>query len=268
MMKNHHALCLGLATLLVVPAVSGRGQEDLDLVGRLNRTIQAIEELAGIQRQLAVGDRDGVDSILAATEKATLEPQQRDQYLALLRTDVSRLRMTYDKAVATDPLRAAKTLPFPTDGSQPGVIPIATTGLDPETRRALSGILGPLDRSGDPGTRPRASNTTSRAGQKRSLEPDPEFTADAVRQGRLLVRARRYSEAVEILRPHVDDVTGRYWLGRATADLGFLSEAIELLTSVSTDPDAGSYASRAEWDLSFLLIRRDLEQRGKSKDSK
>ena len=85
MMKNHHTLCLGLATLLVVPAVGSRGQDDLDLVGRLSRTIQAIEELAGIQRKLGTGDRSAVNSILAATEKATLEPEQRDAYLARLR---------------------------------------------------------------------------------------------------------------------------------------------------------------------------------------
>lgn len=268
MMKHHQALCLGLATLLVVPATGGRGQEGLDLVGRLSRTIQAIEELAGIHKQLAAGDSSGVDSILAATEKATLEPEQRDRYLARLRDDVSRLRMTYDEAVAADPSRTALRSPSAAAGSRLGVIPIATRGLDPEARRILSGILGSLDRAGDPRTRPRASNTSPRAAQKRNLESDPEFTADAVRQGRLLVRARRYSEAVEILRPHVDDVGGRYWLGRATAELGFLAEAIEMLEAVSADPDSGSYASRAELDLRFLLVRRDLERRGVSRKDK
>jgi len=268
MMKNHHALCLGLATLLVVPAVGGRGQDGLDLVGRLSRTIQAIEELAGIQTQLSTGDRDGVNNILAATEKATLEPEQRDQYLAQLRKDVSSLRMTYDKAVAADPSHAARPIPAPTDGTQPALLPIATTGLDPATRRALTGTLGPLDRRGTQGLPSRPENTAARADQKRSLEPDPGFTADAVRQGRLLVRAGRHAEAAEILAPYVGNVGGRYWLGRATAELGFLPEAIELLESVKTDPDAGSFASRAELDLRFLLVRRDLESRGVSKKSK
>lgn len=268
MMKNHHTLCLGLAALLVVPAVGGRGQEDLDLVGRLSRTIQAIGELAGIQRKLSTGDRTGVDNILAATEKAKLEPQQRDEYLARLRDDVSSLRMTYDKAVAADPSRAAQGLPSPTGGTRPGAFPIATTGLDLEARRALTGILGPLDRAGVSNTRRPTGNTPKRAAEKRNLELDPGFTADAVHQGRLLVRAGRYSEAAELLRPLTKDVGGRYWLGRAKAQLGFLSEAIELLTSVSNDPEAGSYASRATLDLRFLTVRRDLENRRVPKDSK
>jgi hypothetical protein len=269
MMKNHQALCLGLATLLVVPAVGSRGQDDLDLLGRLSRTVQAIEELAGIQSKIAAGDRSGIDSILAATEKATLGPEERDEYLARLREDVSHLRMTYDKAVAADPARAAKHFPSPTDdGSRRDAFPIATTGLDPEARQTLSGTLGPLDRNGNSVSRSRSKNGPQRAGQRRSLESDPLFTADAVRQGRLLVRARRYSEAAEILRPHVEDVGGRYWLGRATSELGFLTEAVELLESVKADPEAGSYASRAELDLRFLTVRRDLERRGVSKDPK
>ena len=68
MMKHHHALCLGLATLLVVPAVGRRGQDDLDLTGRLSRTIRAIEELLSLQNELAAGDSGGVDRILASAD--------------------------------------------------------------------------------------------------------------------------------------------------------------------------------------------------------
>lgn len=268
MMKHHHALCLGLTALLVIPAVGRPGQDDLDLVGRLRRTIRAIKELAGIQDELAAGDRRGIDRILAATEKPTLEPEQRDAHLARLRNEVSGLRMTYDRAVGADPSRAVIRAPSRPEGAPPDWSPIATSGLDPETRRALSGMLGPLDTAGGPGARSRSGRARPRAGQKRNLEPDPEFTADAVRQGQLLIRARRYSEAAEILRPHVDDVGGRYWLGRATAELGFLAEAVELLERVRADPHAGTYASRAELDLRFLVVRRDLESRGVPKERK
>ncbi len=268
MMNHHHTLCLGLATLLVVPAIGNRGQDDLNLVARLGRTVQALKELAGIQEVLTSGDRAGVDNILAATEKGTLEPQQRDEYLARLRNDVSLLRMTYDTAVAADPSQAAQHLPSPTAGRYTGMIPVAGAGLDPGTRLALGGVGGPLGRASSPGRQSLTRNSTPSSAQRRSLESDPEFTADAVRQGRLLVRARRYSEAATILRAYPSDVGARYWLGRATAELGYLAEATELLRSVAADPDAGSFASRAELDLRFLIVRRDLERRGDSKAPK
>ncbi|MEO1695675.1 MAG: hypothetical protein AAFU73_00175 [Planctomycetota bacterium] len=131
-----------------------------------------------------------------------------------------------------------------------GVSP--TTGLDSAMHRALEGDVGPLDE-------------VSPQSRRRGNEPAPlegeGFVADPVRLGRLLVRSKRTSEAIELLEGRTDSLGARYWLARAYAEQQRLDEALEHFRELSTNPDGGIYARHAAQDLEFLEFKRSLEAR-------
>ena len=96
MLKFNYALNLGLATLLVVPAVTlGSGGED-SLEATLQRTLKALDQLAAVEQRLQSGDASAIHTVIAATEAPlptpAEEPGARDALLETLRHDVARLQ--------------------------------------------------------------------------------------------------------------------------------------------------------------------------------
>ncbi|MEM8709425.1 MAG: hypothetical protein AAGG01_00620 [Planctomycetota bacterium] len=125
-----------------------------------------------------------------------------------------------------------------------------TTGLDASIRAAIKGTPGPLDHVADSSRR--------RGGEPVALE-EQGYVADPVHLGKLLVRAKRPAEAIEVLKGQTSDAGARYWLARALQDLGRETEAISLYRLLADDGTAGIYSRHASQDLEFLEFKAALE---------
>lgn len=261
MMKFHYLLSLAAGALMVVPPIAFRAQEgegEDSLKRALSRTLAAIDELAGVQEQIARGDRAGIVSILSATEKAAGEPRQRDEFLATLREEVSGLQMVLDEERA---------------GTTPSILSYSSFGLGPDplhstSPRSTGGSTSPVGLSGDwrdslslggaPGGRGEARRPTSSAGA--GLEQDG-FSADPLREGKLLARAGRHQDAIRALMPIQEQPEASYWIARSLQRLDRDQEARELLRRLVADESAGIHGRRAQRDLDFLDVKAKLQQR-------
>ena len=253
MMKFHYLLGLAASALMVVPSIGVRDQQgEQSLERALARTLAAIDELAGVQEQIARGDPAGIASILSATERAAGEPRQRDEFLATLREEVSGLQMVLDEARA---------------GTTPSILSYSSHGLGADPLRSTGprhpdGTTSPLGPSGDwrsslsLGGTPRGP-TNSVGG---SREQDG-FSADPMREGKLLVRAGRYEDAIGALMPIQEQPQASYWIARSLQSLGRDNEAGELLRRLVADESAGIHGRRAQRDLDFLDVKAKLQQR-------
>jgi len=99
------------------------------------------------------------------------------------------------------------------------------------------------------------------ARDKASLEGEG-YVADTLRQGRLLFRAKRYEEAIEVLARLDGDAEARYWAARSFEALGDEQEASRRYRALIDDPAGAEHiARRAEQDLSFLEWKQHFEGR-------
>ncbi len=128
----------------------------------------------------------------------------------------------------------------------------STTGLDASMRAAIAGDVAPLDFVSDSSRR--------RGGEAVSLE-ETGYVADPIHLGKLLVRAGRPAEAVEILKKHQTGPGARYWLARALQGLDRETEAIALFRLIADDGTAGIFSRHAAQDLKFLEFKSALENR-------
>ena len=126
----------------------------------------------------------------------------------------------------------------------------STTGLDATMREAIAGDVAPLDFVSDSSRR--------RGGEAVPLE-EQGYVADPIHLGKLLVRAGRPAEAVEILKKHQTGPGARYWLARALQGLDREAEAIALFRLITDDEAAGIYSRHAAQDLKFLEFKKALE---------
>jgi tetratricopeptide (TPR) repeat protein len=274
MLKFNYALNLGLATLLVVPAVTlGSGGED-SLEATLQRTLQALDQLAAVEERLQTGDATAIPTVLAATEPPLPAPAEdpgaRDTLLESLRHDVARLQSEAEQLESRS-ANTAVTNPVPTQGAIAGSsaatgtagAPAATTGLDDALRAQLSRSVG----SGAvlpsaPSVALPATNAASSASNARTFE-SVGYAADALRLGRACYRQARYAEALTAFEQRLEDIECLYWRARTLEKLGRDTEALAGYSAVIARKDAGTYAERAREDLEFLQWRVDFEQRSK-----
>ncbi|MFT7167579.1 MAG: hypothetical protein ACI80K_000701 [Paracoccaceae bacterium] len=124
-------------------------------------------------------------------------------------------------------------------------------GLDASMRAALSGGIGPLD---------HVSDSSRRRGNEAVTLEEKGYVADPMHLGKLLVRAKRPAEAVEILK-HQTGPGGRYWLARAFQDLDREAEATALFRLIADDGTAGIYSRHASKDLEFLEFKAALRKK-------
>lgn len=264
MLRHQSTLTLGLAALFVLPASLPGSQEPVDLEERLEATLAALAHLGGIERRVHSGADVWLD-LIGVTEAPSADAMQRDETLVLLRSEVAGLHQRWDELSTGSPFTPGMgPLPAPTDGGS--ATPATHVGLESSTYRDL-----------DAQTQPRIGVTNpdaARNGQDlRSFEEDAAFSADSQRQGRLLARSARWSEALQLLLPHAEDAEARYWISRCYEGLQRYGEAIDLLedlvaagqpdeaNGVDPSPDARSLARRATYDLRFLQLRRELESK-------
>ena len=273
MLKFNYALNLGLATLLVVPAVTlGSGGED-SLEATLQRTLKALDQLAAVEQRLQAGDVNAIPAVIAATEAPlptpAEEPGARDALLATLRNDVARLqgeaeRLESASLGASVPAEPALTVPSSAVTNEGA----ATIGLDDALRaRLAAGTVASAPRKQDANPATPAPAATPTNGATRAFE-QAGYSADALRLGRACYRQGRYAEALAAFEQRLDDVECSYWRARTLEKLGRDTEAIAGFGAVLARKDAGSLAERAREDLEFLQWRVDFEKRSASKEKR
>ena len=272
MMKLQYLVNLGAGALLIVPGVALRGQQaGVGVDQALSNTITAIANLAGIGDQIARRDSRGINRIRAATEPALMAPQTRDEFLTRLRQEVSGLQMALDGSLAgTAPPSITQTVArgggYP--GAQPGYQvqhqPRVGSGEPAGTQRPEQSSARPSQQGGPSqsllealGLGGRQAEAPRRAKGNETLH----FSADPLREGKLLVRADRHVEAIQALLPVQDEPEAAYWIARCLQRLDRDQEAREILRRVLADPTAGIHGVRAQHDLDFLDVRAQLQQR-------
>lgn len=254
MMRFHQTTTAALAALFVLPAAAQLGLgETIDLEGRLAATVSAIEGLLGVEQRLATGDAAAPAEVLAATEAPILDGPGRDRVLGDLRREVGALHEVLDGMSLS--------------GAASG---LARAGLTDSEREALRAIHvapeQPRDSAQGSATEPPASAPST------AFENDPTYTADAVRQARLLIRAGRELEAIGLLQPFADlageeHVEARYWLARAYDRSQQAELALALYDALAADESAGKYRERADLDRGFLVVKQRLLAERAAKDA-
>lgn len=267
MLKFNYFTNLGLATLVVVPAVTLGTSQNESLEQTLKRTLHALDQLAAIEQRLNSGDATAVPAVLAACELPLPtppdRPQARDELLDTLRGDLARLEgeieLVESGSSATPAHPKARTSDKLNDVDVPPP-PAATTGLDDAARRLLGA------RTSVPVTTPAAqqpssaTNTTRPApSSARTFETDG-YAADTLKLGRALYRQSRYAEALTTFEQRREDAECSYWRARTLEKLGRDADAVKAYGEVIELKDAGAHADRAKEDLEFLQWRLSFEK--------
>lgn len=264
MLKHFNTLQVALAGLVALPGLAGQKEGPQGLVDQLDATITSLDYLSEIVRRLEGGNEDAVQMLLGATEPARQSELQSEARLVALRSDVSRLRLALDRMMesagslvavpgsSADSSRGATAhVPRSPDQWTPGSL-VPTLGMDAQQTGTLKSVLPPLQHV-DPSSQRRGTDLVA-------LE-DRDFSADAVRQGKLLFRAQRYPESIQLLRPLKEDVEARYWLAQGYRAMGRVPEALDILRDLTLRSDAGAFARYAQSDLDFIDFERQLAAR-------
>lgn len=222
MLKHHTLICTGLAATFAVPVLTG---QEGDLAARLAGTVSALEELLQLQPAVASGEAQAIERVLQLTSEPLPQTPQREQRLAQARGDVARLAAQLDALEAADLERIAA------DPSR--------TDLSPAQRtRAAAG-----------GSVPTSPTRFEGAG----------FTADAVREARLLIRAKRFEEALTTLSALTDSDEATYLRARAHQGLGRTAEALELFRALAAQESEADVVRWSRQEVRMIELRQRLD---------
>lgn len=262
MMKYSQALWTGLAVVLVLPAFSQEdGEKPAGLQQALQDTLSVLNELGGLQHSLEKGDTRSIGRLLELTESPIFDAPARDQRLTELRNVVSDLQMRVDTTASSTP----HSTPW-SPGSPPGTsefniqalgrlaTPSSVTKPSP-----ASGATPPLTSLEQPHTSLTGSSPTSNVADQSSAPEPIGYSADVMRQARLLIRSAHYAEALTLLEHTTPSAEVQYLRARASEQLGQVDTAIALYQEVSTSNASPEFAARAQQDLSFLQWKRDMQ---------
>lgn len=271
MMKHNYVINLALGSILVVPAVTLQNGTSDSLADALEKTVEALEAVAGIEQRVQDGAPEAVAEIVRYTEPpiANVEdPGAPDRMLQTLREEVALLQVEIDEARREEHLAPMPAL----DGlamDEPLVyLPAGTTGLDDSMRLFLAAPLREPDVS-----KPRPVNTqpsmqvpaAAIASAPTSVEGEG-YAADSLRLGRALYQKGRYQDGLDVLARVSDDVEANYWRARCLEKLGRFGEALDEFGKVASDEAGGHFVDRAREDIDFLRWRMAFQ--GQDKDSK
>jgi hypothetical protein len=220
-----------------------------------------------IVRRIESGDKDAIPLLLGATEQRRQNELQSEARLVALRGDVSRLRLALDRMLereGVDPnmpgipgpgnpanrSTATPRVPRSPDEWAPGSL-APTTGLAPGQTGVLKTVLPPLQ---------QVDASSQRRGDEPVALEEADFSADAVRQGKLLFRAGRHAEAIQLLTRN-GEPEAKYWLAQTYRAVGRVAEALELLRAIAENAEAGPYARYAATDIEFIDFEQKLATR-------
>jgi hypothetical protein len=262
MLRFTQALNVAVAGLLVVPAVTLQGDAAGTLRESLERTLAALETLAGIERHLQEGASEAVTLAVQHTEPPLEldagDPGSRDRLLEALRADVGQLEAALE--------RAERDGGAGSDGSPGHSAPVSepagiTTGLDDGLRELLAS-----ERCAPRSLRlaaPPQAKASEPPREKLAIE-EQGFTADPLRLAQAYYRKGQFEAAAQMLEQQAG-LEALYWKARCLEKLGRHGEALAAYTAVSEAPDAGALQARALEDIEFLKwsleFRRQAEER-------
>jgi tetratricopeptide (TPR) repeat protein len=254
-LKFQYVVNLGLATVLAVPAVTLGAQQNESLEQTLQRTLAALEELAGIEKRLQERDASAIGEAVRLTEAPppAAAPGTNDAALEQLRADVAGLQHQLDSLES--PSAVAET-PSTAEVAQDGSSPAPTVGLTPEQLTKL------VER------RPLVTPPADTKRNKVAFEKKG-YTADAAKLGRALYRENRFEEALAAFEAAGADPESRYWRGRCLERSGRVADALAAYETLAQDAAAAPWSQRAASDLEFVRWRAGKgpakDQGGKSK---
>jgi tetratricopeptide (TPR) repeat protein len=242
MMKFHAGITTALASLLVLPAVSGQ-ERARTLEQALSQTVRSLEMLTGIETEVASGTPDGMRRLRAITESAGAERREQDSLLVELRDDVGRLQVELEMLQGTMPYAATGASSPSSTGMPPGAGDL-TTGLTDAQRQA---IMSTLQVPSQP------TPTGSGAGLTPTSPAGPTtYTADPLGQGRACYRAGQFERGLALLEPLRTDPSAVYLKARCLEQLGRHDEALAAFKRVIELAPEGFEAGRAKSDIEFL----------------
>ncbi len=257
MLKFQQAINMGIASILVIPAIALQGEQSKSLEEALENTISALDHLVRVRDEKDVADPTTRAMIVAATEPAMAAGPQRDQYLNDLRRDVSVLAMELEsvenKRAPREMIQGSHQEPTASFNANGGSAQ-RTTGLSDQDRQDLSNIQAPL-----PGVKQSDPKVTLQ------IEEDG-FVVDPILLGRSYYRGGRFLEGAELLANQSDSAEGLYWYGRCLEKLDRFDEAIEAYSAVLEKSESSYLADRARNDREFLTWKREFQS--KINDSK
>lgn len=224
MLKHHTLICTGLAATFAVPVLTG---QEGDLSARLAGTVATLEELLQLEPAVASGEVQAIERVLELTGEPLPQTPERTQRLDRARADVARLAAQLDALEAQD-LQRLTADPSRND-------------LTPEQRtRAAAGA----------GT-PAAPTRFEGAG----------YSADAVREARLLIRAERFEEALTALAGISESDEATYLRARAHQGLGRGVEALELFRALAAQESQADVVRWARQEVRMIELRQKLDSR-------
>lgn len=227
----------------VVPAALPSGQEPprgdgvlAQLESEWNRTVQALEGLRQVERQMAAGVAPPSGLAQQHSEPARWSLEEASGQLVGLSRSIRALEQELQALRARPPRRPESgALVAPAPATAAG----ATTGLDPALR----------ERQAQGKTKPAA------AAPPAPLELPAQISPSSARAAYL---AGDFRSAEAQFQRLPDSPAVRHWLARCAERLGREAEALERYDALAGDPAAGDYALRAEQDARFLRWKQGL----------
>jgi tetratricopeptide (TPR) repeat protein len=244
-LKFQYIVNLGLATVLAVPAVTLGARQNESLETTLQRTLAALEELAGVEKRLEARDGNAIGEAVRLTETpapalATV-PGRDDAALDKLRDEVAGLQRQLD------------SLQAPASPNDDASVPAAPIFVDPRQPPTVGLDGEQLARLAD-SRRPIRVASSSTAGSKTAFEKHG-YTADAAKLGRALYRESRFDEALASFEDCGSDPESRYWRARCLEKVGRIADALTAYQALAQDAAAAPWSQRAASDLEFVRWR-------------
>ena len=226
MLKFTYTIGLGLTAAAALPAALSPQSLQGGTEAALNNSVKAIDELRFISDAIQRREAGSIQRVLDATTPPLAPAPQQDAFLTQLRQEIGELRLSISQA------RAHKASMM--DGMM------------------SAGQGGEMGKGGDAMMDSKPGSPGGSLDLKPSIEGEG-FNADMVRQGRLLFRADRFQEAIEVLSRLTDSSEAEYWAARSFEALGNEREATLRYRRLIDGAEPDDYiARRAEHDLSFL----------------
>ncbi len=276
MLKFTYLAQLGLAGTVLVPAVVLEQDPAGGLTDALANTTATIESLERLHTALTKGDHSQVAATLEATEAPAGDAQERDEHLNYLRDEVSRLQMRWETLEGAMRANSSTVEPAlvpviaPTAELVTSTTPVAapfslvTSPAEPITESTSPATTGMSDATREDIIQRLSSEglTTSKVVNtaKKNFEPSG-FSAHAVRHGRALYKAGRYTDAISLLSSATSQTGARFWIACSLEKLGRVDEAIAAYDKVIENVTEAKDAQHAKRNRDFLIWKRDFDAR-------
>ncbi|MFT5048645.1 MAG: tetratricopeptide (TPR) repeat protein [Chlamydiales bacterium] len=217
MMKFTYPIGLGMTALAGLPAAMNPQSLQGTTEEALSSTLAAIDEILLISGAIERREAGAIQRVMDATQPPTGAPAKQDEFISQLRMELRDLQAHVDQQ---------HLMNLFTD---------QVAGKAPDTTS----------------TRPEPAPRQMPAIPEGQLEPSG-YSADTLRQGRLLFRDARFEKAIEVLATLPDNPEADYWAARSFESLGQSDQAIARYEVLIADTKDENIARRAAHDLSFL----------------